>query len=82
MLIKKKKTIEQEEVTAIECDICGRIDENKYEDEFGEYIHIDHACGYDTIFNDGDEIILDICQHCFKKWLANTGMLKKLGYEE
>ena len=42
--------------------------------EFSEFTSIDYRGGYSSIFGDGCEISIDICQHCLKetlgKWLT------------
>jgi len=61
--------IVQKEATKWTCDICG-LDfiENTLEAE--EAISIHKFGGYSSIYGDGSEYYLDMCQHCFKKILG------------
>lgn len=69
MIETKKVTKPVLEVTAYICDICHkRITQDAFW-EFQEMLHIQHDCGYGSVFGDGNIIKLDVCQHCFKKWL-------------
>jgi hypothetical protein len=63
--MKNFKTVIQQEVINLICDGCGleaSVDEGY---EFGEFITIEHRCGYGAIHGDGKQITIDICQHCF-----------------
>lgn len=62
-------------VTGVICDVCGKshhIGNNNINDEleFYEFINIHHDCGYGSIFGDGNQINIDICQYCVKKLLG------------
>jgi len=68
---------------SIVCDLCGQeysLDDGQYTKNFieaQEFIHIHHEGGYGSIFGDafagdiGSIIDIDICQHCFKKYIVN-----------
>ena len=63
--MKKHITVSHQEVCELICDGCGleaSVDEGY---EFGEFITIEHRCGYGAIHGDGKQITMDICQHCF-----------------
>jgi len=49
------------------CDMCGM--EASVDDEFEaqEFVKIYQSCGYASIFGDGNEFSIDLCQHCLKK---------------
>jgi hypothetical protein len=34
--------------------------------EFGEMVCIESKAGYGSIFGDGKDVLVDLCQHCFK----------------
>ena len=65
--------------TEIECDIChvkypigfveneSTIDFNTRTGEIDEFVKIYTLCGYSSIIQDGLELSIDICQHCFYK---------------
>lgn len=75
----KKAEVIQEIQDAIECDVChekyymGHIenesnrDYNKRMVEISEFVHIYHQCGYGSMFGDGKEYKLDICQGCMSR---------------
>ena len=49
-----------------ECDVCHKKVTSHNEDffELQEMIHIRNDCGYGSVFGDGYELALDICQTC------------------
>jgi len=63
-------TIKTKELSSITCDKCG-FDILGDDFERYEYFHIHHSCGYGSIFGDGNEINIDLCQVCFKKMIGN-----------
>jgi len=74
-MINKEKVIEEiEKTVSITCDICNKIYIDSIENndilEIQEFTHINFTGGYGSIFGDGDEIKLDICQHCLKEKLG------------
>lgn len=56
-------------VKHIQCDRCGRIAEQE-DVEFTEAACIDLSTGYGSIFGDGNEVQIDLCQHCLKLTLG------------
>lgn len=56
----------------IRCDRCGRLAELD-EVEFHEMASLDLKAGYGSIFGDGNDVQIDLCQHCLKltlgRWL-------------
>lgn len=61
--------VKQQKLVSLSCDICGRdliADESEHQESF----NITHYCGYGSIFGDGSEVCVDICQHCFSKHLG------------
>lgn len=70
----------------IRCDRCGRLAEQG-DLEFPETTCIDLKAGYGSIFGDGNEVQIDLCQHCLKltlgRWLriAAPGHMKSLMME-
>jgi len=53
----------------IRCDRCGRLAELG-EVEFHEAISIESKAGYGSIFGDGNDVQVDLCQHCLKTTLG------------
>ncbi len=53
------------------CDVC-RIEYSAEEQpfEFQEFAEISFRGGYGSVFGDGDDFELDICQHCLKEKLG------------
>ncbi len=64
----KEVKITEKHLTSIICDMCKKeydIEEDVF--EFQEMISIYNHGGYGSIFGDGFEFEMDICQHCLKK---------------
>ncbi len=57
-----------DKLCSIECDICGKV----YEDQLDiqEFLNYEAVGGYGSVFGDGCDIKLDICQECLKKRLG------------
>ncbi|EPS6101804.1 hypothetical protein [Providencia manganoxydans] len=57
-------------VSAKSCDRCKR---HAYVDdaEFHEFLSIDRQAGYGSVFGDGQQLKLDLCQHCVKAVLGD-----------
>jgi len=53
----------------IRCDRCERLAENG-EVEFHEFASLDLKVGYGSIFGDGNDVQIDLCQHCLKATLG------------
>lgn len=76
-MIKNKNVMKNVEIKdSVVCDFCKK--EYSYDVSFGkteyeaiEFVHIKQHCGYGTIFKDGEIIEVDICQHCFKKYILD-----------
>ncbi|WP_342133511.1 hypothetical protein [Hydrogenophaga sp. OTU3427] len=64
----------------IRCDRCGLLAADG-EIEFHEMTCIDAKAGYGSIFGDGNNVQVDLCQHCLKstleKWLRVTEPAKQ-----
>lgn len=61
--------VERESITSITCDVCNQ--EYTDELELQEFIIVDYIGGFNSVFGDKSNIILDICQHCFKQILGD-----------
>lgn len=59
-------------VKQISCDRCGRLADAS-EAEFQEFISIELKAGYGSIFGDGCDVQVDLCQYCLNasigRWL-------------
>jgi antitoxin CcdA len=63
------KTVETRLLISLKCDICGMdIINSPLEEQ--EAILIADIGGYSSVFGDGCEYQLDMCQHCFKEKLG------------
>ncbi|WP_426370271.1 hypothetical protein [Pseudocolwellia sp. HL-MZ7] len=62
--MKKYKEASVKVVSELICDRCG-LHVVKGDDEYSEFICIEHYCGYGSILEDGKLMCIDICQHCF-----------------
>jgi uncharacterized protein (DUF2225 family) len=64
MINKKTRTVEEEYIESITCDICN----SKFTSEdslYYEMFHIQKTCGYFSRFTDQSIIYLNICDSCF-----------------
>jgi redox-regulated HSP33 family molecular chaperone len=73
MIRKINMTKEIEVKKSIVCDLCGKeyfYDKDWHDDlEIQEFISIHTIGGYSSIFGDDEPIDVDMCQHCFKKYV-------------
>ncbi len=62
--------VDQAMMVEHKCDVCGL---NFLEDEMEsqECFYFYQIGGYSSIFGDGVEISIDLCQHCFNKKLGD-----------
>ena len=56
-------------VHQIVCDRCGKETEHN-ESEFHEMTSIGFKAGYGSIFGDGSQVEIDLCQYCLRDTLA------------
>lgn len=61
----KKIKVESNELVEWKCSVCGRdlLDDMEGQEAFC----FDQIGGYASVFGDGAEISIDICQHCMKE---------------
>ena len=57
--------ITQEIIVLKICDWCNKEVTKKDIINWQEFIHINEIGGYGSVFGDGSQIKLDICQDCF-----------------
>ena len=69
--MRKYEIVEVKERQLVEwtCAVCGR-DLMADEMEEQEVFSFSQTGGYSSVFGDGSEIYVDICQHCFKSLLG------------
>jgi hypothetical protein len=71
--MQTKKIISVEAVSHVICDRCGSTAD--VEDmEAQEYLHVNFTGGYSSVFGDGSEVRLDLCQNCVRDTLG--GLLR------
>ena len=70
--MKKLTTVSHQEVYELICDGCGLAATVDKGYEFGEFINIEHLCGYGAIHGDGKQLSIDLCQHCFAGMCGDT----------
>lgn len=63
--MKSFKTVTRTEMSKLTCDSCGLEASADDGNEFNEFITIEHRCGYAAILGDGNQLSIDLCQHCF-----------------
>lgn len=59
----------QSTVTQLQCDRCNR-QADIGEPEFFEFTSIDYKAGYGSVLGDGNQVEIDLCQHCLKETLG------------
>lgn len=73
------KTIDEpvifQKVTAYICDCCHK----EYTDDFEmqEFLCYHNTGGYGSVFGDGVEMNVDLCQHCVNKLLGEFMIFQK-----
>ena len=69
--MRKYKNIEVQsrQLTELRCDVCG-VDIFQDELEMQEAFFLYKVGGYNSVFGDGREIDIDICQYCLKDKLG------------
>lgn len=84
-MLKYEKITTEQAMCAI-CDRCGR--EMRKDDCDGEWnarVSIAFRAGYASIFGDGNDVELDLCQHCLKdllgQWIRVTDSFTKVAEE-
>ena len=70
MIETKRKKVSQEVPVAWVCDACGKREEA--EEEAQEWLSWLHRGGYNSVFGDGEELSLDLCQACTKILLGHA----------
>jgi len=73
MIKYKTETIKSKTIESITCDVCKKefyYKEDKDQFEIQEFQYIRIRGGYGSIFGDGAQLKIDICQHCLQKLLG------------
>jgi len=64
-------SVKRPEITSVICDRCKVLVPADDIWEFQEFmLHTYHAGYGNTVFSDGDELEIDLCQHCVKEVLG------------
>jgi len=66
----KRQHFTQEIPVAWECDACGTREEA--EEEAQEWLAWRHTGGYASVYGDGEDVSLDLCQACTKALLGHA----------
>ena len=68
----RREIVEREMQTleSITCDVCKNTIPLDDFVELQEMVFIEFIGGYGSVFGDGDQVTLDMCQHCFKEKLG------------
>ena len=71
--MREYRSVTTTALAACTCDRCQRRLTPDEPGEWQERLSIDHVCGFDSIFGDGNLVCLDLCQDCVRdllgKWL-------------
>ena len=74
--MKKFKRTSVKAIKSITCDRCA-VEIDAEDMEFSECTSISYRGGYKSIFGDGCDISIDLCQNCVRevlgKWLTIAG---------
>lgn len=65
-IVKKKVRRMIEVPTQYKCDCCGTVYDAEDVLEVQEMLHINRQCGYASVFGDGTNLNVLICQTCLK----------------
>jgi len=78
MFITEEITRTEIIVTKIVCDKCKKIF-SKEDDwiDWQEFFSLGNLGGYGSIFGDGVDVHIDLCQHCFKELLGKYAVKGK-----
>ncbi|MEF2252892.1 hypothetical protein V4D00_21045 [Ralstonia solanacearum] len=68
--MREYRSVTARELAACTCDRCHRRLTPNDPGEWQERLSIDHHCGFDSIFGDGNLVSLDLCQHCVRELLG------------
>lgn len=87
LTMKRTELRPQEYVRYLVCDRCGReADRDGTDSEFHEFTSIQYRAGYGSVFGDGKQVEVDLCQHCIKDtlgaWLRVTDPLAGFSLEQ
>lgn len=70
-MLKTKKVVEPREVPeSMTCDHCGKEVPVTDRAELNEFVCLHRKCHHGSVFGEGAEIHLDLCQDCVKKVLG------------
>ena len=70
MIKTMRKKVPQEVPVGWVCDACGTYEESQ--EEAQEWLSWHHRGGYNSVFGDGEELSLDLCQACTKTLLGHA----------
>ena len=70
MIKTMRKKVPQEVAVGWVCDACGTYEESQ--EEAQEWLSWRHRGGYNSMFGDGEELTLDLCQACLKTLLGHA----------
>lgn len=70
MIKTMRKKVPQEVPVGWVCDACGTYEESQ--EEAQEWLSWRHRGGYNSMFGDGEELSLDLCQACLKTLLGHA----------
>jgi len=68
--MREYRPVTARELAACTCDRCQRPLTPTEPGEWEERLSLDHSCGFDSIFGDGNLVCLDLCQHCVRELLG------------
>lgn len=68
MIETDRITVEAEYPTSYICDVCKKEyplkEDGSHSYEWGEFVHLSFIVGFMSVFGDGNQVDIDICQYC------------------
>jgi hypothetical protein len=68
MRIYKEVPTTTQELQSVTCDRCASVYTSIW--ELQEFFHYSTSAGYGSILGDGNDLEMDLCQHCVKEILG------------
>lgn len=72
------KTVTIHDVVEVSCDRCSRIIDDPMEEQ--EMLSMRFTGGYSSVFGDGVEVEIDLCQQCLKDLIG--GFCRYIGDDD
>lgn len=68
--MREYRPVAVQELAACTCDRCQCRLTPDEPGEWQERLSLNHSCGFDSVFGDGNVVSLDLCQRCVRELLG------------